>query len=320
MVEETGVEKPKFRVGPAALAVVIVSGVIAAAMAMPEAQGSRAAGEVVGKVVATVGLPLLLGWVVFRLGGRAAAGPVIVFVALAGAFASLSKKVERRKAADNVEDKLQALRDARGAEDPAARQKAADEALAALEQLGQAHGDDLKGMTQMLRKLQEPAQELDAMIDEFVTAGGVDTATLPTLAAVEARLALVGRMRVKAELVRDKAKTFATDAEAEMRAAGVDPAALEGFMRSMRENSRRLELTVELRESIVRFVVACQDMLTLLRKHFGAWRPDPDGGSFTFEEGVPAADIEAYNRAHAVLQTEAAAQGRLEQEIARASK
>jgi hypothetical protein len=321
MAEESG--SAKFRVGTAALIVLIVCGLLTAVLAAPASGGSREIGEVVGRVVATVGLPLLIGWVVFRLGGRAAANPVIIIVALAGVFGAASQKIERRRAEDNLEDKLRALQDSRGADDPAARQKAADEAIGAIEQLGEADPrvrDDMQVVAQLLRKLQEPAQQLDAIIDEFLAAGGIKTATLPTLAAVDARLELVGRVRVKAELVRDRARTFVADAEAEMRAGGVDPSVIEGFLSSAREQPKRLELTVALRESMVRYFAAVHEMLTLLREHFGAWRTDPEGGTFTFDEGVPAADVEAYNRARALLKTEAAEQERLEQEIARAGK
>lgn len=317
MTEETGEERPRFRVGAGAWAVLIFCGLTAAVMAMPAAQGSREVGEVAGRVTATVGLPLLIGWVVFKLGGRAAANPVIIFVAVASVFGAVSRTIERRKAVDNVGEKLRALEDSR---DPEAHQKAAEEALGALEELGKSDprvGKDMQVITRMLQKMQQPAEELNALAEQFLAAGGIKAASLPTLAAIDARIELVAEIEAKAALARDRAKNFVADGEAELRAGGVDPSVIEGFLSSAREQPQRLAAMVAMNESLVRYYAAVREMLGLLRKHHGAWSTE-DG--LTFAAGVPKADVAAYNRAHALLQTESQEQERLAQEIARAGK
>lgn len=321
MAEETDPSapaRPAFHVGWAARVVLIAGAALSGLLAL-SGSGAREIGVVVGTVVAAVGLPLLVGWVVFRLGGRSAANPVIVGVAVVSVCGSMSRQAERRQAEENLGDSLRALKDRRMANDPEGRAKAANDAIGALEKLGETdtrNGDDMLVMARMLRGLQEPTQELQALAEEFQAAGGVMSTSLPTLAAIDARLELAGRIRARAEALRDKVKTFVADAEAELRHGGVDPQVIDGFLSAAREQGERLELTRELRESDIRYFAACQQILTLFRTHHGAWRSDPKSGSLVFDKAVPRADLEIYTRAAETIEAEAAAQVRLEQRIA----
>jgi hypothetical protein len=291
-------------VGAAARVTLVVAAALAALIALPRARDLMGGGMLVGAVLATVGLPLLAGWLLTRAGRTSLVNPVIIAVAIALVGGTISKQ---RPDESDVRDALREVAERRRG-DEAERVGAAPRAAAGIEKADT--GDvDMQAMTRMYQRLHEPVEQLDALVGTFRAAGAIKAKTLDSMAAIDARREMLGRVRAQAELLRDRQKHFVADAEAELRKGGADPQIIEGFLGQARSQSPRLDAMLELRESDVRYYAICDRILTLLRDRFGAWRIDPKDGAISFDSKN---DLAAFTRAQQELRDEIALQERLE--------
>ncbi len=312
MSDETGADSPagrRLEVGGAARVTLVVAAALTALIALPRARDPEGVGMLVGAVLAAVGLPLLAGWLLARAGRTSLVNPVIIVVALAAVGGAIS----RRRPDDR--ELREALREVaeRRSDDPAERVRAAERAAAAIEKAGEAGDADMQAMTRMLRRVQEPVAQLDALVATFRAAGAIKAKTLDSVAAIDARREMLARVRAQAELVRDMQKNFVADSEAELRRGGVDPEIIEGFLEQARSQPERLAAQLELRESDVRYYGICDRILELLRERFGGWRIDPKDGAIAFDS---KSDLATFSRAQQELRDEIELQERLEKTIA----
>ncbi len=292
-------------VGAAARVTLVVAAALAALIALPRARDLMGGGMLVGAVLATVGLPLLAGWLLTRAGRTSLVNPVIIAVAIALVGGAISKQ---RPDASDVRDALREVAERRRG-DEAERLGAAPRAADGIERAADAGDVDMQAMTRMYQRLHEPVEQLDALVGTFRAAGAIKAKTLDSMAAIDARREMLGRVRAQAELLRDRQKNFVADAEAELRKGGADPQIIEGFLGQARSQSPRLDAMLELRKSDVRYYAICDRILTLLRDRFGAWRIDPKDGAISFDSKN---DLAAFTRAQQELRDEIALQERLE--------
>lgn len=312
MSEETGTTgpAPTLRVSGAARVILVVAAALVGLMLLPRARDPGGAGYVVGRVLGTVGLPLLVGWLLARRGWTASVNPAIILLAVGGVASAVPRQSDRdRELQAAMQDFAR-----RRADDPG-RAQAAERTAQAIEKAAEAGDTDMQAMTRMLRRVKEPVVELERLTGEFREAGAVRAETLDSLATIDARRELLGRVRAQAERVRDLQKNFVADSEAELRSGGAAPEILDGFLAQARDQKARLDAMLELRESDVRYYAICDQVLELFRDRFGAWRIDPRDRALTFDD---PADLAAFNAAKKALRDEIDAQERLEAASARA--
>lgn len=269
------------------------------AMQQPEAER---VGYLFGMGFAALGLPLLSGWIGRKLGIRP--GPAIVIVAL-GILGS--RVTATMQSAADSEAQARAEPAASGAA-PAgkptidARVIDAERAVAASETAMVAAGKPgadviARLMQDLLARTSGYARQFQALED----AGGCDSRGLDSVAAIDARLALITSARSSAETTGEFLRGFMANAERDLQAANVPASEIADFRRDV-EADGQSTLVVQLCEAQARQFRACETALGVLREHFGRWADGPD--NLVFKPGMPDAAVATFNSAAAAINAE----------------
>lgn len=276
--------------------------------------GSGREGFLFGIGVSAIGLPLLSGWISRKLGNRP--GPAIVIVAVMFVVTRLLEW----KPSDEV---VQARAELAASIDEHAERRAAgdlegsrERVLAAAERAMIAEGkmtpDGAGVFTRLGQDMKEHAERHTGHVDALVEAGGCESRGLDSLAALDARQALVTGARNSAETTAAFLRTFMADAERDLRAAGVVESEIAGF-REGYEGGGKLRILGETLDAQARQFKACEARFGVLREHFGRWSNQADG--VVFAEDAPDAAVAAYNTATATINAEVGVLADLEQKL-----
>lgn len=281
------------------------------AMQLPEANRP---GHLFGIGVAALGFPLLSGAISRKLGNRA--GPAIVVVALMFVMTRVlewkpSSEVSQARA--ELAASVDELAEKRAAGDRAATGErvvaAAEKAMIAE---GKMRPDGAGVLTRVQRDLEDHAKRHAGHVDALVEAGGCESRGLTSLAALEARQALITSARGSAEATGAFLRTFVADAERELRAAGVVESEIEGFRRGY-EAGGKFRIIGDLCSAQARQFTACEALFVVLREQFGRWSDGAD--KVVFADDAPDAAVAAYNAASATINAEVVTLAELQQKL-----